>query len=125
MGLQAELVNILAAVRDRLLVEALVQVRRDRQAGLRPCPPYIAEHDLQRPQGLARPVPADLTEQPMLHRVPLRATRRVMANGQGQAEAIADEDLQVAFPCPGTAPIAAPAIRQDQQPVGPWISSPA
>ena len=48
-----------------------------------------------------------------------------MANGQGQAEAVAEEDLQVAFPCPGTASIAAPAIRQDQQPVGPWICSPA
>ena len=48
-----------------------------------------------------------------------------MANCQGQAEAVAEEDLQVAFPCSGTAPIAAPAIRQDQQPVGPRISSSA
>src|SRR4051812_17758968 len=74
VGYQTELINILVAVRNRLLVKALVQVSRDLQAGLRPCPPYIPEHDLQRPQGLACPVPAYLAEQPVLYRIPFRCT---------------------------------------------------
>src|SRR5262249_4203981 len=125
VGLQTELIHVLVAVRDGFLVEALVQVRRDLQACLRPCPPYIAEHEPQRPEGLALPILADIAEQPMLHRVPLRATRRVVANGQDQAEAIADAGLQVAFPRSGTAPIAPPSVRQYQQPVGSAIRNSA
>jgi hypothetical protein len=52
-----------------------------------------SEHRVPGPQRYAGPVAADLAEQPMLNRVPLRATRRVMTHGHGQPEAIAELDL--------------------------------
>ncbi len=44
-------------------------------------------------RGYAGPVATDLTEQPMLDRVPLRTPGRIVAYGHRQPEAIANSDL--------------------------------
>src|SRR5438874_773140 len=51
----------------------------------------------------------------MLHGVPLRATRRIVAHGHRQSEGIAELLLKVEFPGPNTAAVTATAIRQDEQ----------
>src|SRR5215207_2747199 len=61
------------------------------------------------------PVAADLTEQAMLDRVPLRTPRRVVADGHRQAEAIADADLQALLPGAGLIAVAAASVGQQQQ----------
>lgn len=66
-------------------------------------------------QRFAGPVLGDLREQAMLDRVPLGGTGGVMSNGQGEIEAIAELGLEVGFPGPAAAPIAAASVGQDEQ----------
>src|SRR5262249_50445967 len=80
----------------------------------------VAEHGLPRAQGLASPIETDMTEQPMLNGMPLRAAGRIVADGHRQAKPVTHLGLQLVFPLPWAAPITAPRIRQDQELVGRW-----
>jgi hypothetical protein len=97
----------------------LIAARQQTGGNLQPCPgscvPDIAEQDLESTQGLASPIEADLTEQAMLNRVPLRAARRVMADRHRQAEPVTQLALQLLFPQARVTAIAAACIGQDQQ----------
>lgn len=57
----------------------------------------VLDHRLERPQRYTRPVQADVTEQPVLDRVPFRAAGRIVADGDGQAGEVA-QLLQLRFP---------------------------
>src|SRR5438270_692497 len=89
--------------------------RPDAQAGLGRGTPQVAEHGVPGGQGLTGPVRADRAEQAMLDRVPLRAARRIVADGHGQSVPVAELVLELPFPDPRAGTIAAPAIGQDQQ----------
>ena len=97
------------------LVDPLEQGGRDLQARGGRRIMQIAEHGLQGPQRLTGPIEANLAEQAMLNRVPLRAVGRIMTHSHAQAQAVAELALELRFPQPGPIPITAPSVAQDQE----------
>lgn len=80
------------------LVDALDQAGRHPETSGGSRIAQIAQHRLQGAQGLARPVDADLAEQAMLNRIPLRATRRVVTDRNRQPQPVAKLALKLLFP---------------------------
>lgn len=70
-------------------VAATLERCSDRQSGACRCIRDIVGYQLEAAQGFSRPIEADVTEQSMFDRIPLRATARVMANGHRQTAGIA------------------------------------
>ena len=66
-------------------------------------------------QRLAGPVLADLTEESVFNRIPLGGAGRVVANRDGQSEAIREFGLEGAFLESTACSVTAAAIGQDQQ----------
>src|SRR5713226_7441729 len=81
-------------------VGARLEGRLDGQAGLGRGAPQVAEQRVPGGQGLAGPVRADRAEQAMLDRVPLRAARRIVADGHRQSVPVAELVLELPFPDP-------------------------
>src|SRR5438094_4631266 len=115
MTFEVQLVHLFSTDLLALSIRVLIEVRFHRQSGGRGGAADIAEHDPEGPKWLALPVPADLAEEAVLNRIPLRATRWVVTDGYSQLEVVADMLLQIYLPGSGSAPIAAAAIRQDLQ----------
>ena len=62
------------------------------------------QHGIPRAQGCARPMQAARAAQAMLHRMPLRAARRIMTHGDRQPEAVAPLSLPLVLSRPGAYP---------------------
>src|SRR5512142_904749 len=101
-------------------VIALVQLRSDRQSGLRRRMPDQIHHHLPTHKGATPPVLGDVAEHPMLDRVPLARAGREVAHRDPQAGLIG-ELLQLHLPQPAAPPVGAAPIGRDQQPLRPWI----
>ena len=97
-----------------LLIRAFVEPRMDFQAGFRRRRADRLDHDLQRLQGNALPVPGDVAEQPMLNLVPFARAGRIVTDFDDQPRGIGDP-LQLPSPEPGARTVAAAAVRGDQQ----------
>jgi hypothetical protein len=92
--------RIIARIEDRLHDQASRGLRAANES----------QHGVPGSQRHAGPVAANLAEEAMLDRVPLRESRWVMAHGDGQAEAIAELDLQSFLPGSSLAAIAAASV---------------
>lgn len=77
--------------------------------------PDVSEEMLERAENLPFPVLADGPEQSMFNRIIFRAPRRIVADGDGQSESVAQPLLKMLLPSAGTAAIAPARIRKDQQ----------
>src|SRR5579863_8040829 len=75
-------------------------------------------------QRLTAPVRGDKGEQPVLDLVPLARARRKVADGDGKTRLVR-QHLQFQLPKPQARPVAAPAVRSDQQVLGRRIEAPA
>jgi len=115
MGFDVEGIHFLVRHLNTYLVRLGYEMSLHGQAGLGRGIPDVVKHTVIRAQGTTRPRLADLTEQTVLDRVPLRSARWVMADGHGQTEGIRHLDLQVSFPHAGTVAIAPATIRFDHQ----------
>jgi len=67
-------------------------------------------------QRRAGPRLANLTEEQMLDRIPLRGAGRVVTDGDLQPKRIREADLELLLPAPGTVAVAAAAVGQDEEP---------
>jgi len=74
---------------------------------------------------MARPVFADLAEEPVLDGIPHGASWRVMTNGDREPESIAQLCLEVIFPSPVATVIAAATVGENKQLVSIGISAAA
>ena len=96
-------------------VELGGQTAVDSQPGFGLGLPNQADDGAVAGQRLPRPVLADLTEEAVLNRIPLRGAGGVMADRHGQPEAVNQLFLERVFPAPASGRITAAAIGQDQQ----------
>src|SRR5262249_44697029 len=124
MAFEVQLLHFISADLLPLSICVLIEVSGHRQSGGRGRPADIPEHNPQCPERLPLPVPADLAEEAMLNRIPLRAPRWVVTDGYGQLEAVAEMLLQIDLPGSGSAPVAAAPIRQDQEVADEWPTWP-
>src|SRR5262245_60550554 len=115
MAFEVQLLHFFSADLLPLSIGVLIEVSGHRQPGGRGRPADTPEHNPQCPKRLPLPVPADLAEEAMLNRIPLRAPRRVVTDGYGQPEAVAEMLLQIDLPGSGSTPVATAAVCQDQQ----------
>lgn len=94
----------------------LIQQTRNGETGLGLRPTDKGQHGPQRTQRVASPIGTDMVEQAMFHRVPLRCSRRIVADGDFQPVLIGPT-LQFSLPQPKTAAIAAARVGGNQQPL--------
>ena len=80
--------------------------------------PNEGQHRLPGSEWHAGPVAADLAKKAMLDRIPLRASRGIVAYRHSYAETIADLYLQAFFPGADATPIAATRVSQHQEMIG-------
>ena len=92
--LQAEALHRLIGDPLAGLVAAAPQPGADLQAGVGGRPADVADQGLEAAQGFARPVEADVAEEPVLDGVPLRAAARVMADSHRETVLIAQVLLE-------------------------------
>ena len=95
MSFQRESLDVLARYFSSLRIKVFIQEGFDTQSGHRARSPDVPEHNFQSPQGLSLPVLADVAEQPVLDRIPLRTPRRVVTHRRCQIERIAELLLEV------------------------------
>ena len=106
---------VLVVVENRLHLQALAGRGR----------PDVVEYGFVRVQRSSCPVPADLTEEQVLDRIPLRGSRRIVAHRDRDVEAVADLLLQLQLPRPDAGAIAAAVVREYEQAVSLWIAHPS
>jgi hypothetical protein len=110
--------------RGRHALAGLVDPRVEKRLHLQACcgcrPTDIAQHGVPGPQGLPRPIEADMAEQAMLNGIPLRAAGRIMAHSHCQSQPVAHLLLPLLLPLPRATPVTASSIGQDQELVGLW-----
>src|SRR3954468_23820753 len=92
-----------------------VQARTAMEARFRPGRADVLQDRLVTDQRLAAPVGADRTKHPVLDRVPLTRSSRVVRHGQGQPELIG-QPLQRHLPPPFPVVVGPTAVHLDQQP---------
>ena len=84
-----------------------VQIGSHNQAGLGTGGTNGFQHSFIAVQGLGSPVLGDLGEQAVLDGIPLGGAGRVVSDGNGEAEGIAQLSLDFGLPGPGSATVAA------------------
>ena len=87
----------------------------DGQASRGGCAADVVEHYVKRAQWFACPVARYLTEETILNRIILGGASRIMADHNRDAEPVSELALQLKFPEPGTAVVAATRITEDQE----------
>ena len=80
-----------------------VKIRGHGQSGLSIRRANGLEHCFVAVEGFGGPVLGDLGEQPVLDGIPLGGSGRVVSDGDGDAEGIADLSLKSDLPGPGAA----------------------
>jgi hypothetical protein len=115
MAFQMEHIHFLIRHAPARLVDAVMEKSPYLQACCGRRPADVAQHSIPCPQGFPRPIEADLTEQAMLNRIPLRAAGRIVAHHHRQAQPVTDLCLQLMFPLPRATAIAAASIGQNEE----------
>lgn len=107
--------------RDSGLIVSTDQRCFDTEASRRSRRADVPEGDVISLEGTGCPVLADLAEQSMLDRVPLRGPGRIVTDGHGAAEPIAELRLQGMLPRPDPGAVASAVVGQDEQFVRPRV----
>ena len=115
MGGNAKLVDQVGIDGGPGFVLGAIEVSGDSQAGLGLGGAKEVEDFLVAVQRLSGPVLGDFREEAMLDGIPLGGAGGIVSDGHRKMEAIAELELEVGFPGPATAPIAAAIVSQNEQ----------
>ena len=95
-------------------IRRTIQIGGYDEAGLCTSRTDEVEHLPVAVQGFGRPVFGDLGKQPMLNGIPLAGAGGIVGDGSGEATSVGQLSLDFGFPSPGSAPITAPRVGEDQ-----------
>ena len=114
MWTQTQLIQGFDRDLDPRLIDGGIQIGLAAKAGGRGRGPNVVEYRFVTVQRMTSPVGADQIEHPMLDQVPLGGPRRIVVDGDNQAEFIG-QLLQFDPPQSGSIPIGTPTVGLDQQ----------
>lgn len=118
MGEEAKLADEVGIDGGARLVLGAVEISSHSQAGSGLGGAEEAEDFLVAVERLPGPVLGDLREQAMLDGIPFGGAGGIVGDGHGEVEAIAELGLEVGFPSPATATIAAAVVGQNEELAG-------
>jgi len=110
---------------DALVIDAINEMRLYPESGPGLGVTDVFEYGLVAVQRSSRPVLGDLAEQAVLDGVPLRGTRRVVGDSDGDAVAVREPLLEPVLPRSTVRAVAAAAIGQDGELLGSFVPAAA
>ncbi len=110
---------------DGLVIDAINEIRLYLESGSSPRVTDVLQYGVVAVQRSSRPVLGDLTEQAVLYGIPLRCTRRVVGDGNGDAMAVGEPLLETVLPSSTVRTVAAATIGQDGEFLGSFVPTTA